>query len=614
MLMSLFLCVLSTTATNQEPNVGRAGDPMVITAGNDVGWQVLSPEEAMKAFQETGELRCGPERAQAHWRAHGHLYAEHGVTAFEPYVKWMLMEPQEGTWDPSFYDAELTLFKEHGLRWVPFLIAGPAYATPPWFKESDESVFAVDLATGNVARDQSIWNPYLKPRVRSWLERFFQHYDHQDIQAALLGISGVFGESIYTAGGNIWTQIWDGAYPQHLGWWCGDSHAAIDFQSNLQAKYGKIQRLNKAWQRQYKSFDAIKPFVPDKDHSPRARLDFIQWYMGAMTDFSEWWIATVREVAPTVPILLCTGGSAQPELGADMSAQTKLAARHRAGIRITNEASDYTTNFFITRIIASASLHYGTYFGYEPAGPVDENGIVARIYNAVASGAWELFHYDNPPQGERGLRYKANLEFLTLREPIVPVAFFWSRVSVNLGEAPGLHHACKQLREVCDIAFVDELLIEDGALSDRLILVWPEGRVTEESTVRKIEEAVRQGMVLIVPDPWNPISPEGRSLFPSGHGDQALGKGWIVHAKTSNTPNRPKALAETLQQVLRSDAYGLPEDACLHALASDTPGVFLSATQSDWLFLNHTAESHTLSHPQGTVTLPPHSMISADFP
>lgn len=195
----------------------QVGDPMVISAGNDVGWQVDNPAEALRVLQETGALRGDTRRLEEHWANVGADYARHGVNAFEPYVKWGLLEPQEGVWDPEFYDAELALFKAHGLKWVPFLIAGPAYATPPWFKESDESVFAVDLVTGEVSRDQSIWNPALKPRVRSWLERFFAHYDASDMQAVLLGISGVFGESIYTAGGNLWTHIWDGPYPQHVG-------------------------------------------------------------------------------------------------------------------------------------------------------------------------------------------------------------------------------------------------------------------------------------------------------------------------------------------------------------------------------------------------------------
>ena len=514
----MWFVVLAQSFVCQAGDWPKAGDPMVVTCGNDVGWQVVSLEAARAAFVERGELRRDTKAVEEHWARSGHLYGEHGVTAFEPYVKWMLMEPTEGEFDPSFYDAELAAFRASGLKWVPFLIAGPAYATPPWLKESDRSVFAVDLTTGHTARDQSIWNPHLRPLIRAWLERFFAHYDHADMQAVLLGISGVFGESIFTAGGNAWTHIWDGEYPQHFGWWCGDDHARQSFRTAMRAKYQTVEALNAAWRAELADFDAVAPFVPDGDHSDRARLDMIRWYMQSMTDYAEWWIATVRELAPTVPVMLCTGGGAEPQLGADMSAQTKMVARYGAGMRITNEASDYGVNFHITRHISSAARLYGTYFGYEPAGEVSEDGIVARIYNAVAAGAWELFHYDNPPAGTRGERYRANLDLLSAtREPVVEAALFWPRASMDLGLAGGLGRAGAIVRDLCDIDYVDELMIRDGALRPLKLLVWAAGPVVEAETAGAIEASVRDdGLTLVVPRGWGPRDPEGQPVFPAG--------------------------------------------------------------------------------------------------
>jgi len=541
MLMLLTMLTAIPSGAAEAPAWPRVSDPMVISVGNDVGWQIESAEAARQAFLERGELRCGTEKVREHWDKFGPLYAEHGVTAFEPYVKWMLLEPRQGVWDPEFYDAELAEFKAHGLRWVPFLVAGPAYATPPWFKGSAESVFAVDLATGESSREQSIWNPHLRPRVRWLLEQFFSHYDHADMQAVLLGISGVFGETIYTAPGNIWTRIWDGDYPDHFGWWCGDPYAAADFRDKMRARYETVEALNRAWGADLTSLDDVKPFVPDDGHSPRARLDMVRWYMGAMTDYAEWWVATTRELAPTVPILLCTGGGAQSILGADMTAQSKMVARHGAGMRITNEASDYAGNFMLTRQIGSACRQYGTYFGYEPAGEVDDNGIVARVYNALASGAWELFHYDNPPQGERGQRYRRYLDLMTVREPVVEVAVFWSRTSMDLDLAGGLSDAVRSLRDICDIDLVDELMIADGALDKLKVLVWPAGTVTEPETAQAIQRAVERGMTLVVPADWRPQSPEGVALFPSEHATapRRFGPIAIPGLPASEVPGRP---------------------------------------------------------------------------
>ena len=192
-----------------------------------------------------------------------------------------------------------------------------------------------------------------------------------------------------------------------------------------------------------------------------------------------------------------------------------MVARHGAGMRITNEASDYATNFAITRHVGSACLQYGTYFGYEPAGGVDENGIVARVYNAAASGAWELFHYDNPPQGPRGERYKQNLQHLHMREPVVEVAVFWPRTSVDLQRSDDLGAVIRSARDRCDIDLVDELMISDGALDNLRLLVWGAGPFTEGETAERIRAAVRQGMTLLVPAGWQPESPEGERIFPS---------------------------------------------------------------------------------------------------
>lgn len=611
---SVFVNMIAAAVSASGLPAFEAGAPMVVTAGNDVGWQVASPEEARAAFRERGELRGSTENMSAHWEKNGHLYAEHGVTAFEPYVKWMLLEPEEGVWDAAFYDAELAAFKEHGLKWVPFLIAGPAYATPPWFKESEESVFAVDLRTGNVTRDQSIWNPHIKPHIRVWLARFFEHYDHSDMQAVLLGISGVFGESIYTAGGNAWTQIWDGEYPQHRGWWCGDAYAKADFVKAMREKYESVASLNKAWETDFDSFDHVAPFVPDKSHTMRARLDLIRWYMGAMTDYAEWWVATTRELAPDVPVLLCTGGSASSDLGADMTAQSKMVARHGAGMRITNEASDYAANFYLTRIISTACRHYGTYFGYEPAGAVDTNGIVARIYNAVASGAWELFHYDNPPQGERGEQYKRYLDLLQIREPVVEVGFFWSRTSADLNLQRGLERAAHDVRDIADVAYIDEQLIADGGLEGLKVFVWASGTVTEPEAAQAIQRAVEKGLILIVPEGWQAKSPEGDTLFPStitkspgNSGAIRIGEGAVIQSASP----RAESVATVLVEVIRAPASfgvsGLSSEASIDAQPDN---VYLTVTTRDILLYNHGDMAHTVATPTGTVEVPAHTIVS----
>ena len=105
--------------------------PMDFTRGNDVALQVVPLNDARAQLDSL--------LADA---------ATQKVTAFEPYVKWMLLEPKEGEWDFTYYDMVTAACRKHGMQWVPFLIAGPAYATPQWFKEGPESVFARCLEEG----------------------------------------------------------------------------------------------------------------------------------------------------------------------------------------------------------------------------------------------------------------------------------------------------------------------------------------------------------------------------------------------------------------------------------------------------------------------------------
>src|SRR5208283_2858213 len=108
--------------------------------------------------------------------------------------------------------------EKHGLGWVPFLIAGPYYATPEWFMESGDSVFFRCLEHSAECKIQSIWNPALKPAVEHFIRAFFEKYNSSSaLRSMLLGISGNWGESIYPLNGGFSEEA-----HMHLGWWCGD--------------------------------------------------------------------------------------------------------------------------------------------------------------------------------------------------------------------------------------------------------------------------------------------------------------------------------------------------------------------------------------------------------
>ncbi len=89
-----------------------------------------------------------------------------GVTSIESYVTWETVEgKKEGEWDWSRWDEQVRVLKEHGLKWVPFLILGPAYSTPDWFRESSEHYGCRCLEHGIQSKVESLWNPNLPKRI-----------------------------------------------------------------------------------------------------------------------------------------------------------------------------------------------------------------------------------------------------------------------------------------------------------------------------------------------------------------------------------------------------------------------------------------------------------------
>lgn len=433
------------------------------------------------------------------------LFKALSVTSVESYVDWAGVEPKRDQWDWSQWDKQVATLKHAGLKWVPFLMAGPAYATPLWFQNGPDSRVFRCLEHGRDSKVQSLFNPHLRPQIERFLHAFATRYrDTGVIESVLLGITGIYGESIYPAGPEGgWTARLTGDYHNHHGWWAGDPLAAAAFRDAMQRQYGSIAALNKAWGTAHRTFDDVAPFLPDKAPGDRARADFVEWYQQAMTDWAVFWVKTTRKAFPKTAIYLCTGGDGNPFLGADFTAQTAAIADEGAGVRITNEGSDYAKNFGVTREVATATRHYGTFCGFEPASSVDSNGVIARIYNATASGARQLHDYtpNTLGQGADALRnFRAYAPFLVPRRPQIDAALYlsretWALAPESISRFYALAHV---LRDVADIDFVTRRSAMDGHLRQYRVLVLAESPVLEPGAASALEKWVQDGGTLIV--------------------------------------------------------------------------------------------------------------------
>jgi hypothetical protein len=272
----------------------------------------------------------------------------------------------------------------------------------------------------------------------------------------------------------------------------------------MREQYGTIQTLNKAWGTKYAGFEDVTAFLPTDAPNDRARADFVEWYQQAMTDWSVFWVETTRKYFPNTEIYLCTGGSGTPVLGADFTAQAKAIAPFGAGIRITNEASSYPHNFVVTREVATATRVYGTFAGFEPAGRVDEKGVVARIYNATASGVRQLHYYQpNILQSKAALaNFRREARWIAPRQPRVSVGLYMSRESWAVApETLGpLHELGRALRDLTDFDMVTRQSVADGGLDALRALVVLQSPVLEPTAAARMEAWVKDGGILVVAD------------------------------------------------------------------------------------------------------------------
>lgn len=484
------------------------------------------------------------------------LYRALGVTSIESYVTWESCEQAgEGKWDWTKWDKQVQIMKDNGLKWVPFLILSPAYSTPNWFRASKDHVPCRCLEHEIGSKVESLWNPNLPKWIERFIAEFAKRYGKSGvIESVLLGIQGDFGEAIYSVTGGGWTFDIPGEYHNHAGYWCGDSHALASFRKYTGAKYGTTDALNKAWGTSFTSVDktdfpgrqddltAFEAKTSSGDPQVRRRwLDFIDWYRGEMTEWSDWWIKTTRKHFPDTPIYLCTGGDAEPHHGSNFAEQCRVAAKHGAGVRITNEGSNYASNFAVTRWVASAGKHYGAYYSFEPAGAEDEVGIVARIYNATASGANQLHDY-NPNVVSTETRLDSQRKHIKwlfhVPKPIVPVALWYPNVDMTLAWGNYFDKA-QMLRDLVDYDYIDETMLRTGALEHNKILVILHGAVIEKDDAKMLAEWIKTGGRAIVMNVPKFESVEGTSepetmLFGDTPAGRLLDKGQITRVKNED--------------------------------------------------------------------------------
>ena len=447
-----------------------------------------------------------------------------GCTSVEQYVTWETCEQSgEGQWDFSHWDGELQKIRTAGLKWLPFLIAGPAYAMPEWYRKSREFEGIVCLEHGIESKIQSLFDRNFYKYIDRFLKKVSEHFvDHAIFEGLLLGITGDFGEAIMSVWHGNWPTNIPGLYHAHAGYWCGDRFARADFKDKMENKFGgDLVKLNAAWDTGFKSWAALDfpPVHSDPDNfrvdeqteagsyhpqTPGQRrrwVDFIDWYRDSMTAYANFWMQTARKYFPDTELYLCTGGDAVPWHASEFAAQSKIAAAVGGGVRITNEASNFAFNFAITNWVASASNFYGGYFSLEPAGQVTERGVVCRIYNAAATGAKSLHFYSGQVTNseERTDNHAKNIGMFKSGIVKRGIGLLYPDVPLMLDPArqPEMYASFTLMRDYTDYLYACDLTIKDGILDGLKALVITMDGIYRTETLEKIRKFTENGGLLI---------------------------------------------------------------------------------------------------------------------
>ena len=561
-----------------------------------------------------------------------------GFSSVEFYLTWESVENKgEGQWDFSAWDKKVEIVKNAGLKWTAFIIAGPAYSLPDWYRESKNFVGLRCLEHNIESKVSTIWDTSFYRYVDRFLARAAKQYGNSGtLEGVLLGISGDFGEAIYPVWHGDWPLTIAGLYHSHAGYWCNDRYAKADFIEHMKKKFNDdLASLNDSWGTSFESFasvmmppvyaDPVEGFRIDeltykgvftlKTQQDRRRwVDFIDWYRASMTRHADTWMQLGRKYFPDIPVYLCTGGDANSSQGSNFADQCKVAAKYHGGMRITNEATDFGLNFTLTNWVTTASHLYDNQFGFEPAGGILDLGVVSRIYNAATAGVDEFMTYggniyDREDKMDLFLKY---VSLIRTKAPNKEGAFLYPDLDLVMGNIEFMQNLVpfvSMLRDYSDVLFADDRLIGDNVLQRAKWMMVYDAHWFRKQSLEKVLAWVENGGLLIASNTDSLCSIEdGQNyftrLFNTTGGEKKIGKGatlYIQHkliAVKNVAPARKMKPGEKPQEGSCEQYQSLLFDPATKFLNSHgiaipdgrIDRVFTAVVGSKMLILNHTRE------------------------
>ncbi|GEM_PF-2140499 len=204
-----------------------------------------------------------------------------GLTLARTWLFWRIVNPAEGVWDFSHYDPLFELALQHDVKIQIQMILEdvPEYLSkqhPDWHYQNTEGKYQKALGFDYA-------NPGPKAMAEEYIGRVAQRYrDHPAFW-----------------GYDIWNETWLGTSLDSP--WCQIQRAVF-----LQEKYGTIERLNKAYVRQYNSFEEVRDQRPDNKQASGTNylpdMDADEFHTWMIVKMCQWRADTVRLHDPVHPV------------------------------------------------------------------------------------------------------------------------------------------------------------------------------------------------------------------------------------------------------------------------------------------------------------------------
>jgi hypothetical protein len=443
-----------------------------------------------------------------------------GLVAFEDYVGWGAVELASNQWSWRQYDGMEKALHAAGLKYVVYdWVNFP----PLWLRNQpgDRTLMRC------LEHDQETF--YLSafdPRTIEWYDHFYKNlHDHfgdkiDDVYACIMG---PYGEGNYPLSVTSWVNMGH----CHEGYWCGDPYAIKAFQAAMKEKYRRVKALNHAWGVKYDFFTDVRPpgelknekFKPAPQVFPtpqdkRRWLDFITWYHQALIDFAGESVKTVLKYFPAEKVRAKPGGTAAGvnpiAWGTYCPGYAKMAGRYH----IVLQPADCQGAFFGDKWAGTAYQFYGVKEGTEPAGELNENDFVRRMFCDADCGAAQFFGYEFEAHATNMQKY---VRLYTGQPGETQIAEYCPTTLYRLGDPlVASITAAPKLRDLCDFDVLDELLIGDGALKvpRYRALVLFQGSIIDRPILDKFDAFQKHGGKIITVGPIPIADVEGRPWKP----------------------------------------------------------------------------------------------------